>query len=193
MTWVNEVKSNIEIEEPKLDLSLFRKKGNAKTYAGYLIAKMKQARDEENKEIVHLLNHLYQKYMEFHKKESKALVEIEIVEGWKGIDDISIFKGFENNFIIESHIKDKETHEVTTTTHQIPFEKVNTILYVIKRMEVGEKVKCYDFAPHLGYSEWKDLWRERKDYFDLYYYPIKVLEALGIIKYGGRGDITRLK
>lgn len=182
-----------ERKESPLDLSVFKKHGNSKTYSGYLIQKMKEARDKGNQEVVQLINHFYQKYIEFHKKESKQLVEIEIIEGWKGIDNIQIFKGFTDDFIIKSHIKDKETSEVTTTTHQIPHERVNTILQVIKRMKLGEKVKCYDFAPYLGFKTWKDLWKERKDYFDLYYYPVKVIEALNIIKYSGRGDITRLK
>jgi len=49
------------------------------------------------------------------------------------------------------------------------------------------------FAEKLGYKEWKDLWKERKQYFEKYYHPIKILEKLGIIKYSGRGEITRIK
>lgn len=194
MVWKDSPQIETEIrKESPIDISIFKKHGNSKTYSGWIVSKIKQARDESNKEMVFVLSEVYHKYLEFHKKESRPLIEIEIIEGWKGIDNIQIFKGFTEDFIIESHIKDKETGEVTTTTHQIPHERVNTILQVIKRMKVGEKVKCYDFAPHLGFKEWKDLWRERKDYFDLYYYPVKVLEALNIIKYSGRGDITRLK
>ena len=179
--------------EAKIDLSLFRKHGNSKTFPGYCIQKMKEAREKNNPEIVQLIQHFYQKYVEFEKEKSRPLIEIEIVEGWKGVDRIEVIKGFENDFVIKSHTKDKETNEVTTQTHQIPHEKVNTLFFWIKQWQLGDKHKCYEFATYLGYSDWKELWKERKDYFEAYYYPIKVLEALGMIKYSGRGDITRIK
>ena len=115
------------------------------------------------------------------------------IYGINGIDNIEIMEGFTTDFVIKSHIKDKETEEITTQTHQIPFKNVNVLFFWIKKWKIGEKHKCYDFANKLGYSDWKELWKERKEYFDLYYYPIKVLEALKIIKYSGKGEITRIK
>jgi hypothetical protein len=177
----------------ELDIKLLRKRGNERTYRGWLIQRMKDARDQRNFDVCELLQTIYKKHSEFEKLSSRALVEIEIIEGWKGIDNIQIMKGFEQDFLIKSNIKDKETGEITTTTHQIPFEKVNTLFFWIKGWKVGEKHKCYDFSEKLGYSDWKELWKERKEYFELYYYPIKVLESLGIVKYSGRGDVTRIK
>jgi len=67
-------------------------------------------------------------------------------------------------------------------------------LFWIKKWKVGENHKCYDVAEVLGFKDWKEIWKNRTDvYFPLYYYPVKILEALKIIKYGGRGKITRLK
>ena len=176
--------------EPKADF--IKDKGSSKTFRGYLNGCLKKAINSENKEMVILLRELLIKFNEFYpNKIIKS--EIEIISGWKGVDNLEIFKGFTEDFIIKSHLKDKETGEVTTTSHQIPHEKVNKILSFIKQMKINEKVKCYAFAPYLGYTTWKDLWKERKDYFELYYYPIKVIEALRIIKYSGRGDVTRLK
>lgn len=164
----------------------------SKTFRGYLNGCLKKSISDENRDMVVLFRELLTTFNEFYP--NKIIKnEIEIIQGWKGVDNIEIFKGFTEDFIIKSHLKDKETGEVTTTSHQVPHEKVNKILSFIKRMKVADKVKCYDFAPYLGYKTWKDLWKERKDYFELYYYPIKVIEALGIIKYSGRGDITRLK
>lgn len=194
MVWKDSPQIETEYKsEAKIDLSLFRKKGNSKTFPGYCIQKMKEARDSNNQELVQLIQHFYQKYMEFEKEKSRPLIEIEIVEGWKGTDRIEVIKGFENDFIIKSHIKDKETGEVTSTTHQIRAEVVNKLFFWIKQWKVQETHKCYDFALYLGYSDWKELWKERKDYFEVYYYPIKVLEALGMIKYSGRGEVTKLK
>jgi len=187
------VKNQEEVSEPLLDLSILKKKTNAKTFAGWLIGKVKQAKNEENQEIMRLLMSIYEKYKELEKRRLQPVIELEIIEGWKGIDNIELFRGFENDFVIKSHTKNKETNEVTTQTHQINAEKVNTLFFWIKQWKLGETHKCYDFAEKLGYKDWKDLWKERKQYFDKYYYPIKVLEVLGIVEYSGRGDITRIK
>ena len=187
------VKSQEEYSEPKLNSNILKKKTNAKTFAGWLIGKTKQARNENNPEVMHLLTSIYEKYMELEKRRLQPVIELEIIEGWKGIDNIELFRGFENDFVIKSHTKNKETGEVTTQTHQIKVEKVNTLFFWIKQWKLRETHKCYDFAEKLGYKEWKDLWKERKQYFEKYYHPIKILEKLGIIKYSGRGNTTRIK
>ena len=194
--YIREVKekSQEEIEEPKLNISILKKKTNAKTFTGWLIGKTKQARNENNPEVMHLLASIYEKYMELEKRRLKPTIEIEIIEGWKGIDNIKLFRGFENDFVIKSHTKNKETGEVTAQTHQIKAENVNRLFFWIKQWKVGEMHKCYDFAEKLGEKDWKEVWKKRMEvYFPLYYHPIKVLEALGIIKYGGRGEVTRIK
>ncbi len=187
------VKSQEEYSEPKLDLSILKKKTSANTFTGWIIGKVKQARNEGNHEVMHLLVNIYEKYMELEKRRLQPIIEVEIIEGWKGIDNIELFRGFENDFVIKSHTKNKETGEVTTQTHQIEVGRVNTLFFWIKQWKLRETHRCYDFAEKLGYKEWKELWKERKQYFELYYFPIKCLEAMGIIKYGGRGEITRIK
>ncbi len=142
---------------------------------------------------MHLLTSIYEKYMELEKRRLQPVIEVEIIEGWKGIDNIELFRGFENDFVIKSHTKNKETGKVTTQTHQIKVERVNTLFFWIKQWKLGETHKCYDFAEKLGYKDWKELWKERKQYFELYYFPIKCLEVMGFIKYGGRGEVTRVK
>lgn len=194
--YIREVKVNEreQIEEPLLDLSILKKKTSANTFAGWLIGKVKQARNEGNHEVMRLLMSIYEKYIELEKRRLKPTIEIEIIEGWKGIDNIELFRGFENDFVIKSHTKNKETGEVTAQTHQIKAENVNRLFFWIKQWKVGETHKCYDFAEKLGEKDWKEVWKKRmKVYFPLYYHPIKVLEALGIVKYSGRGEVTRIK
>ena len=132
--------------------------------------------------------------MEFEEKRQTSYIEVEIIEGWKGIDNIQIFKGFESDFVIKTHSKDKETGQVTSSIHTIPRENINKILFWIKKWDMGESHLCYDFADILGEKDWKEVWKKRTDvYFPQYYYPIKCLEALGFVKYGGKGKVTRLK
>ena len=193
MVWKENNKIEVEEQENKIDVKILNKKTNAKTFAGWLIGKVKQAKNEENPEVMHLLTSIYEKYMELEKRRLQPIIEVEIIEGWKGIDNIELFRGFENDFVIKSHTKNKETGEVTTQTHQIKVERVNTLFFWIKQWKLGETHKCYDFAEKLGYKDWKELWKERKQYFELYYFPIKCLEVMGFIKYGGRGEVTRVK
>jgi hypothetical protein len=175
----------------RLDLSLFRKKGNSKTYEGYLIQKMKESRNEGNLDVAELIQHFYKKYLEF-KPKKENLIKIEIIDGWKGSDIIDITY-FEHDFLIETHNKDKESGEVTTSKHLIQRGDVNRLLLFIRKWKINESHKCYDFANTLGEKDWKEVWKKRTDvYFPKYYFPIKILEKLRIIKYTGRGLITRI-
>jgi len=143
-------------------------------------------------DIILLLEMISQKNREFKGMKSK-FIEIEIVEGWKGKLSLEIFEdGFDQDFKIIQNIRDKETMNIEQTTKIIPAENVNRILKYISTWKIGESHKCYDFAEIVGEKNWKEVWKKRTDvYFPLYYFPIKVLEALKIIKYSGKGIITR--
>lgn len=189
------------ITNDKLDLSLFKRKSSAKTYRGWILGEFKKAVNEKNQDVAAILQTCYKKYMDFNQFESKALIEIEIVEGWKGTDSLDFFKGFTEDFIINSRQKDKETGEISTQSHQIPFKRVNLILWVIKHLKVEETIdyrkivkkiiKSYDLQ--VGLDAFNGGRNRAKYYFPLYYYPIKILESLNFIKYSGRGKITRIK
>ena len=83
-------KKNVEIEssEGELDKSLLRKRGNYKTFGGWLISSKNHAQKKENPTTAIFLGEIYKKYMEFEKVKKKPLIEIEIIEGWKGIDQM---------------------------------------------------------------------------------------------------------
>lgn len=180
-------------EKPKIDFALLKRKGSYKTCSGIMLADMQKFRKDGNFAMAQYCQEKYKQMLEVEKKKSSPLVEIEVVEGWKGIDNIEIFRGFTEDFVIKSHQKDKETGEISEQVHTIPHENVNRIFFWIKKWQKGETHKCYDFATFLGFEDWKSLWKERKKYFELYYFPVKVLEALAIINYSGRGDVTRIK
>ena len=169
-------------------------KSNAKTPSGIVLTHANKHCKDGNIEMEVYLRELYKQVKEVEKETNKPCVEIEIVEGWKGKDNIEIFKGFTEDFVIKRHQKEKSTGEIKSSSHTIPFEDVNRLLYFIKKWKVGESRKCYDFAEIIGEKDWKEVWKKRTDvYFPLYYYPIKCLEKIGIIKYSGKGVITRLK
>lgn len=74
-----------KIEKEGLDLSLFRRKGNSKTYKGYLIQKMKEARQEKNFDVALIIQHFYKKLLEF-----ETFDKIQI-ESWRGKGKIKVF------------------------------------------------------------------------------------------------------
>ena len=190
-----EVESIVSVrQEPKIDISLLRKKSNAKTPAGLILSYLQKARKMGNLELSIFLQELYTQIIPLEKKRLAPIIEIEIVEGWKGKDILQIWGGVENDWMIRSHLKDKDTGKVSSSNHLIKNEDFNRILFFIKKWEIGESHECYDFTEIVGEKFWKDVIGKRsKVYFPKYYYCIKILEKLEIIHYSGRGVITRLK
>jgi len=134
------------------------------------------------------------------KKKEQPIIEIDI-EGWKGKDYLEIYRGFGNDVMIYEHRKDKETGEIIKIPHLIPYENINHILSIIKKVKVGEKLSYKDvvlilmkrFDLRFGLDAFNGGQNRSRYYFPMYYFPIKFLERIELIKYSGGGTITRLK
>ena len=189
MVWVNEPET-IKVERQAIDIKLIERPTKSKTFRGYLSGMLVKAKNDKNYELEVLLTEILNVFNEFAPNK---LIKIEIIDGWKGKDKIEVYKGFDDDFRIKEHIKDKETGEVNEHIVEVKKEDLNRMIGLIKGLNFNEPVKCYDIAEKLGYSSWKELWKERQEYFRRYYHPLKCLEAIGLIKYGGRGIITKIK
>ena len=182
-----------DYSEPKLNVEFAKRKSQATTFRGRLRGDLQKARNDKNVEMSFYVEEILDFFNECYPQKI-VKYELELLDGWKAKGATEIYKGFKEDFIIIEKIKDKETNEVKSVKHAVAKENLNRLLFWIKKWEVGEEHKCYDFASILGENDWKEVWKKRTDvYFPKYYYPIKCLEALGIIKYSGRGDITKLK
>lgn len=185
-------KSYQNYESKGLNPEIVRKlKGrtSANTFSGFLLSGIKKSRDNKDWVTAKFLEEIYDSYKKYHPKK---LNTVEILEGWKGNDRPEIYKTFENDFKIIMH--QKEDGEIKRIEKEIPKENVNRLWQFIQNWEIGETKKCYAFAEILNQPNWREVWKKRTDvYFPLYYYPIKVLQALGLIHYGNKGQITRLK
>ena len=164
----------------------------AQSYRGYLKGCISKCVHDNNKELEILFQEMLRKFNEFYP-DKIVKNEIRILDGWKGEGSTEVYKGFTDDFRIVEHIKDKGSLEVKESYHTVLKEDINRMLFIIRDLEIQQTYKCYYIAKKLGYSDWKSLWKERQDYFRLYYYPIKVAEALGLICYSGRGQVTRIK
>ncbi len=123
------------------------------------------------------------------------------VDGWKGRDKLIIEK-IGADWILKEHRKDKESGEIAKSSHIIPEINVADVWTIIKdRVELHERTTSRKVAldiiskRRIGVSI-DEFWGGKcraQFYFPLLYYPLKVLESKGFIKYGGRGNIVRLK
>lgn len=153
----------------------------------YIYGQIQRARNANRKDIEVLLGEVVNQFKRLHPELMPAIVEI---EGWKGIGKIDIFKDFNNDFIIKEYIKNKETGDVEERKTEVAKEDVNNMLRIIRDLKPNVEYRCYYIANKLGWM-WKELWKERRIYFQIYYYPIKCLEALEVIDYFGRGSIMK--
>jgi hypothetical protein len=184
----------VKIEnQPKIDFEIHAKshKGIIQSLLLKFSKDAKYGRTYTPYELQMVFSEALNKYNEL--KKNSDLVTLEL-EGWKGKDIIVGYKGFDNDFILIEHRKDKETGEVETIRKEVTKENVNKLWDFIKTWKIKESRECYAFAEIVGEISWEEVWKKRTDvYFPKYYYPIKCLELMGLIKYSGRGKVTRLK
>ena len=191
----------MEIKSNKQEISYERPiktESDAKTFRGLLNGYIQKCSNIDNKtvttkqEMLMIFRELLRKFNKFYPQEV-VKNRIEILTGWQGEGATQIYKGFDNDFEIVEYIKDKHSGEVKPQYKTIKKENVNKMLFILKGLEIGKNYKCYYFSKKLGYSEWKELWKERHEYFERYYFPIKILEAMNLINYSGKGTIRRVK
>jgi len=134
-------------------------------------------------------------------KELKEKLRDVSIDGWKGKDSLRIEKIGQDWKIFE-HRQDKETGEIAKTFHIIPELNVSNLYEIIKLHceNIGDRTNYRKIVPsiiehyHFPISiEEFNGGRNRRIYFLFYYFDIKILENLKFIKYGGRGNIVRLK
>ena len=130
------------------------------------------------------------------------------IKGWKGKGDIQFLERGNQIKIVE-HRKNKETDEVYSEEHIIPSININNLLKIIQtncdvnteykyKYLVRKLLEFYKF--HEKENVKLEMFMEAfnggtnraKYYFPYYYYPIKYLEAKGLVSYLGRGGIIRL-
>ena len=171
------------------------KKSTAQSKEGLLIGLIVKLRNDSRNGISYTpkeLEIILTEHLERFKIKPRKVEEIQIVSGWKGEGTPEIYMGVETNFRCKEYIKGKWGEEDKERIIEVEKEDLNKMLFIIANLEMGISYKCYYIAKKLGY-EWKELWKERAEYFKYYYYPIKVLEALKMILYTGRGTIERIK
>jgi hypothetical protein len=122
--------------------------------------------------------------------------------GWKGKDEL-IFEKIGKDWHVKEHRKDKDTDKVTTLTHTVSEDTLMSVWKIIESLAIsqGAVTRYRELVPEIIKKFNLDVEMEEFNgginrstvYFRYYYYPMKILERLNFIHYGGRGKITRLK
>ncbi len=128
-----------------------------------------------------------------------------IIEGWKGKGDLKIFERIKSYRVIEVR-KSKETKEPYSEEHIVPKDNVDVLLniletncqpgieykykYIVKKLLERKLFHEREGCPIDIFKEAFNGGTNRaKYYFPFYYYPMKILEAKGLITYLGRGGV----
>lgn len=121
------------------------------------------------------------------------------LDSWKGKDKITI-EQVESDWLVIEHRKDKHSEEIKEIKRIIPNKNVDLLRRILQNMMVvGGSTKYIDIVEelmdyyeiHIDLSAFNGGLNRNKHYFPKYYYPMKVLESLGEVKFGKK--ITRLK
>ena len=172
----------VETSQSKIDLSLFRKRGKATTYKGYLIQKMKEAKEIGNLELVMLIQHFYKKYLEYETSQEVRL------KSWKGKDKIQFIEK-PDRFIVITHQKEDQDSPPKDSYREISKEELNNTLKVINRLWQGKKLHSRIIGEALYGQKWETTFSDRFLHTQ-YNFIMRTLDYLGIIHY--RGKFTTL-
>jgi hypothetical protein len=120
------------------------------------------------------------------------------IEGWKGKSSREIQEN-ETDYKIIEYRKDKNTGEIKEQTTIIPKKNVEIMNKIIQNCEIletyGYRWVISKLKKHYNLTVDTEAWNGGKNrakyYFPYHYYPLKVLESQGKIRYSG-GKVMRL-
>ena len=167
-----------KIEREGLDKSIFRKKGNSKTYSGYLIQKLKEARKQNNFDVASLIEHFYKKYREFEEERI-------FLKGWKGKSGIKVIT-HPDKYIIITHQKPDQDSKPREFRREISKEEVNRVILAIEHFNMLEKINTRQIGEFVykGYT-WDEIFADRFKHTQLNLI-LRLLDYKKMIKYRGR-------
>jgi hypothetical protein len=142
-------------------------------------------------ELICVLEQLYTDFKAFYKQDK--IIKVQIIQGYKdyGKAEPNIWKGVDNNVLIEVW------HKNGYQTKEIKKEAINNFLRILLNYKIGEEITCYRIAKDLGYGQtedeaWINLWGNRlTEYFPKYYFVCLFLDKIQVIDYLKDGKIIR--
>lgn len=175
----------MKIEKNGLDKSLLRKKGNAKTFLGWILARMQDYRKEGNFEMAMAMQEIYKKGLSFQTSEKLK------IESWKGKSGIKL-EEYPDRFICITFKKEEKNSEPKETRKEILKTDLNNLIVVLNSFEDKNKIKTEKIAEKLYGISWKKVFSDRPKHIALTY-MLNILEQKGKMKYSRRGFTQVIK
>lgn len=133
--------------------------------------------------------------------------EVIYTQNWKSKDELSIFEGHDY-FRVITHLKDKHSGSVTEQSKYIKKNNVFELWNILLDNEIGFQVEARYLWKKLiirnGIADKENTTVEMmcecynggkfrgKYYFQDYYFPLVILESLGLVSYSSKGSVIRL-
>lgn len=185
-----------QIEKQGLDLSILKKRSNAKTHDGWLLGRIKICKKEKNFELAMVYQEVYNNYM---NTEKKSKIEL---KSWKGQSGIKLINK-PDRFIVITFQKTDQDSEPKEVKREITKKEINDVIKVINRLEnIRTSVSFNEQIDYIhtreigeGYyrDEWDKIFADRFRHTQLNYI-LRILDYLDLIKYrGGKTKIINNK
>ena len=171
------------ISEQKIDTSIFKKRGKSKTFHGFLIQKIKEARNQGNKEMVFLLHEIYKKYRDFN-------IDFFNPRRWRGKSGVSFIEKPEVVISIR-HRKIEPYEEPEEVRMELLRTDINRLIWVVSTLNQGQYLKTSEIAEKYYDRGWKLVFSDRKAHIYLVE-MLNYIEYRKVIEYSRSGRIKML-
>jgi hypothetical protein len=165
----------------ELDLNLLKKRGNSKTFKGWLISRMKESRDNKQFDVTELIQVIYKKYLEFETSETFKASQ------WKGKSSITYLE-HPDKIIIVKYQKPEPFEQPKEIKVEILIEEINRVLWAIQSLNKGIWLNTSDIAEKVYGKEWKKVFSDRPKHIILTLI-FNYLEYKKIIDYKRSGKV----
>ncbi len=168
------------IVEEKIDTSIFKRKTNSKTFRGFLIGKIKQARDTSNYELVVLLSELYKRYIAYQTEPFNP-------KHWRGKSGVKFIEHPE--MVISIRFRKLEPNsEPKEIKMELLRKDINRLIWVLNKLNLGTWIGTSEIAQKFYGMRWEKVFSDRKRHI----YLVEILNYLEyrkIIKYSRVGKV----
>ncbi len=185
--YTREVKVNEkieEIEEPKLDLSILKKKTNSRTPSGLMLKYAKQFRKEKNFLMTQLFLELHSQIRQMEKTETFRANQ------WRGRSGVTY--QIKPDYVIAIRFRKKDIGEKPIEVRtEITKEQINKVRWAINKLNENKLIETCYIAEKVYNKPWNLVFSNRPEH-TLLVEVLNYLEYKGEIKYYRSGKVEVL-
>ncbi len=187
MKEIKEKYSTEKIESSGLDKSILRKKGDAKTYSGWLIQRIKEARDSKSFEAAIFLQELYKKYIEFEESDKIKL------KRWRGKKGEMKFWSKPDKIIIEFAQSRSKDQEPRRAKKEYSKQDINRMIWCLNKLrkEYNNKIPSRKLGELYFRGNWDSKVFTKRTNHQGFTHILNILDNYGMIHYSGGISIIK--